>query len=971
MRDEHVMLMTDLVDSTLLAERLGDAAAAAFWEAHDRVARDLLLQWRGREIDKSDGFFALFERIEDAVCYVIGWHSALRQMTPLVATRAGLHRAPLILRENKPADIALGAKPIQAEGIAKATAARVMSLARGGQTLLTAEARAALPEGRWHTVCHGRWRLKGIEEPIELFEVGDDEAPFLPPADSPKAYRVVRTGDDWMPVKEIPNNLSGDRDPFVGRRGMLLDIAAHFSQGARLVTVLGLGGSGKTRVALRYGQLWLGDYPGGAWFADLSTARGIDGIVSAVAQALDVPLGRSDPIKQLGSAIAARGRSLVVLDNFEQVAALAEESLGVWLDRAPDARFLVTSRELLNVAGERAVVLGPMVVDEAIELFRTRVLAGGFQHGFDPEDEDALPRLVRLLDCLPLAVELAAARARIMPPRTLLKEMHDRFRLLATGRRDRRSALRATLDWSWDLLSSQDRSTLLQLSVFQGGFSIEAAKMVIDLGGLAEPRWVVDGVQSLVEKSLVRQLAGARFDLLQTVQEYAAERLARSDARIGIPAERHWKFFSSFERAGSRACLVELDNLVVACRRASEGFDASAAASCLVGAWLAMKMVGPFRAVTGLVEGVLRCASLDVRARMKALWVSGRAGHLLGDQRESRESLQSGLSLAVELEDLHWQSRFRCALGEQLTTTGDIDAASAHLNQALDEAGKASDQESLRDALNSLGALATVRGNMAQAKEHYEAALAVAKRTQDPDVEGGLLGNLGEISMASGRLLEAKEYFERALGLVSEAGHRRWEGNIRCNLGLLNHEQGKTEDANRQLEMALQIAREIGYSRLEATTLCNIGIQLLAAGQLQKAVVVQKSAVELACSLGDVRAEGQFRIYLARALIHLQRLEEAAACLGRGEALLRESDDRVSCALLLCERVRLDLELGQDVAARAALAEAQALGKETAVQRDSELAIALERAEHLVGSSSVIGRNARVDPGQSSEPADR
>ena len=277
-----------------------------------------------------------------------------------MTARAGLHVGLVTLRENSPSDVAMGAKPLEVEGVAKATAARVMSIAMGGQILLSQDASQSLNQGGFRLQSHGHWRLKGLDEPIELFEVGDDRARFSPPPDGDKAYRVIWRDDVWSPVREIRHSLPAEHDAFVGRAEALDVLSRRIESGVRLVSVLGLGGTGKTRLVTRYGRSWLGEFPGGVWFCDLAPARSLDGVVSAVAQGLDVPLGRDDAVVQLGNAIAGRGRCLVILDNFEQVARHARSTLGRWLDRAEQASFLVTTREVLGLPGEDVLALPPL-----------------------------------------------------------------------------------------------------------------------------------------------------------------------------------------------------------------------------------------------------------------------------------------------------------------------------------------------------------------------------------------------------------------------------------------------------------------------------------------------------------------------------------------------------------------------------------------------------------------------------------
>src|SRR5258707_4335396 len=253
MSEVRALLLTDVVDSTQLSERLGEVELDALWAAHDRFARDLPRAGRGREIDKPDGMLLLFEAAADAVAYAMAYQRAVAGRDPPLKARAGVHIGPVILRENTRSDVARGAKPLEVEGAAKAVAARVMSIANGGQTLLSADARNALGEIALRVESHGHWRMKGIAEPIELFEVGEADAPFVPPPDAAKGYRVVRERDVWLPARNIKHSLPAERDSFVGRRETLVELARRLDAGARLVSVLGIGGSRESRARSRGG----------------------------------------------------------------------------------------------------------------------------------------------------------------------------------------------------------------------------------------------------------------------------------------------------------------------------------------------------------------------------------------------------------------------------------------------------------------------------------------------------------------------------------------------------------------------------------------------------------------------------------------------------------------------------------------------------------------------------------------------
>ncbi len=263
--------------------------------------------------------------------------------------------------------------------------------------------------------------------------------------------------------------------------------------GARLVTLLGAGGMGKTRLAVRYGWQSLEQWPGGVWFCDLTEARSLNGIASAVAGSLGFSSDEGIRSTQLGHAIAGRGRCLMILDNFEQVAEHAAETVGRWLERAKEARFVVTSRERLNLgdAGEGAAV-EPLSLEQGMELFETR--ARWLRPGLElaGTEAESAREIVRLVDGMPLAIELAAARMRVMSVAQIAAQMRKRFQLLTGGPSARHETLAVAIDGSWELLQPWERTAWAQCAVFEGGFTLEAAEGVLDLGTWPEAPWVVD-----------------------------------------------------------------------------------------------------------------------------------------------------------------------------------------------------------------------------------------------------------------------------------------------------------------------------------------------------------------------------------------------------------------------------------------------------------------------------------------------
>ena len=960
MEERLALLLTDVVDSAALAERLGDAAMAALWTAHDRLARDLLRDWRGREIDKTDGFLLSFGSAADALGYAQAYHRALARLASPIRARAGLHVGMVSVRETPAADVALGAKPIELDGLAKPVAARVMATAAGGQTLLTAAACEALGTSAHRVVSHGHWRIKGLPEPLELFEAGDADAPFTPPPDAEKAYRVLRQGELWLPAREVRHSLPAERDDFVGRRATLLDLARRFDDGARLVSLLGIGGCGKTRLAAHFGWAWLGDYPGGAWFCDLAASRSMDGLVGAVAQGLDVPLGKGDPVMQLGHAIAGRGECLVILDNFEQVARHAEATVGRWLERAGQARFLVTTREVLGIAGEEALALAPMESGEAMALFLRRAAAA--KRDFQPtaEDQAAVEPLVRLLDGLPLAIELAAARVRTLPPRALLARMSERFRLLASSgsRIDRQATLRATFDWSWDLLVAADKAALAQLSVFEGGFTLEAAEAVIDLSQLADPPWVVDVVNSLVDKSFVRPLGGERFDLLVSVQAYAGEHLqtegrwaGSGPAALKVAQTRHGGWFAALGPVlALQARCADLDNLVAACRRALAQGDGETAVGALEGAWAALARRGPVKAGLDLAEAVCALPGLAVSLDARARWVFAGALIAAGMPADARSQNDRALAGAVAAGDRRCEAKANTRRGVLLGLEGRNPEAEAAQQAGLQLARAARAHDLEVAALCALGNLAYQQGRADASKSLYETALALARSIGDRHWQGSLLGNLANVDTDLGLMDASRVRSEEALALARELGDRQLEGNTLCNLGMLHFVQGRLDEACTVCEAALVGARELGHVRLECIVLCNLALVYDAWGRLTQARGCYESALDLARRLGDRRDEGQFLGYLGLSHARQGNLVAARSCLGSGQAILRELSDPVGLGVLLCSAAECEWRAGDPASAQTARDEAAALAQQVGAGAASELGQGLARLDALLAS---------------------
>jgi predicted ATPase/class 3 adenylate cyclase/tetratricopeptide (TPR) repeat protein len=993
-------LFTDIEESTRLWQDAPDAMRTAL-ARHDVILRG--------GIEALGGW--VFKTAGDAFCAAFD--------EPQRALDAALALQETLLTEAWPRETPIRVRMALHTGVAQwrdgdyfgpplNVVARLLSVARGGQTLLSSAVRDRVDGTRPQLAeieSHGFYRLKGVEEPVEVFELGlRGRAPFAPPPDTDRVYRVVRTGELWQPVRAIRHNLPAERDAFVGRAAELQAIARRLDAGARFVTVLGSGGTGKTRLVRRYGLMWLGDWPGGVYFVDLSETRSLDGIFFAVASALDVPIGKGDPAVQLGHAIAGRGRCLVILDNFEQVAQHAPATLGHWLDRAADAAFVVTSRERLHVPGEESFPVEPLpLAVDAIDLFAVRARAQNPSFVLGEANRAAVAEVVRLLDGLPLAIELAAARASMLSPIQLVARMRDRFSLLAgaRGAASRQATLRAAVDWSWELLSPWEQAALAQFSVFEGGFTLEAAEAVLDLGDWTEAPPAIDVVQALVDKSLLRAWlpkAHPRFDIDEpyfgmylSIHEYASDKLQAQGADAKTHAQqRHGSWCARFGADDAivalsthdgvrrrQALTLEVDNLAAACRRAVERSDPDVAASTYRALWEVLSLKGPFGPGLELGTKVLALQGIEARQRIDTALSLADARLRSGHIDSARELLQGQLAQARAFADRRREGLLMGQLANFDREQGHMDRAKATVEAAIAIHREVDNLLGLGSTLHTLGNLLDEQGSAAPSRESHEAALAIYTRMGHRHGVGQVRASLGILNRHQGRMDEAREHYGAALEIYREVGDRRSEGIVLGNLANLLNDQGFHGEARAHYEAALAIHREVGSRVVEAYALANIALLIDAQGRRDEAracleqalaidrevsnrihegvVLVNLGGVELADSrferaqvhldegLRINRATGN-RLYQGTALSALgemrrrqQRIAESMAVLQEGEALLRDVDNPVELAHLLCTKGWTAFDAGDSALARAALSEAEGIARGVAATSESEL----------------------------------
>ena len=500
-------LFTDIEGSTKLLRELGGDAYAQALAEHRRALRDAVARNGGVEVDtQGDAFFIAFARASDAVSAAGAAQDAFAAGP--VTARMGIHTGePVVTEEGY-------------VGMDVHRAARVMAAGHGGQVLISSAARDLLDE-RFTLRDLGEHRLKDLSAPQQLFQLGFGEFP---------------------PLKTLhQTNLPVQPTPLIGRQSEL-EQAGAFLRENRLVTLVGPGGSGKTRLALQLAADAVEDFEDGVFWVPLQAVGDPDLVEATIGEAV----GASD-----GVAEFLRGRTtLLLLDNLEHLLDAAPR-LSELLHKAPGVNVLAASREPLKLGGEQRFLVEPLPDSDAVTLFVERARA--VDPNFAPSP--AVLEICHRLDGLPLALELAAARVSVLSPEDLLSRLDRSLPLLTGGARDapeRQRTLRGTIEWSYELCSAEEQQLFGRLGVFPGAFALEAAESVCDAA--------LDTVQSLIDKNLVRRWGSGRLGMLETIHEYAREQLVASGEIVELGRRHAEHYLVVAESANLRAGAEDREN---------------------------------------------------------------------------------------------------------------------------------------------------------------------------------------------------------------------------------------------------------------------------------------------------------------------------------------------------------------------------------------------------------------------------
>jgi predicted ATPase len=784
-------LFSDVEGSTRLLRELGPEHYSQALAEHRRVLRQAFARHGGVEVDtQGDAFFAAFPTVPGAL-------AAAREISETlesgpIRVRIGVHTGtPLVTEEGY-----VGADVHRA--------ARIAAGGHGGQVLVSAAA-AALADGE-ELRDLGAHRFRDLSAPERVYQFGDGEFPPL------KAlYRV-----------EVPVPAT----PLIGRERELGEAAALLEE-YRLVTLTGPGGIGKTRLALEVATEVAAEFVEGVFWVALAGVQDPALVLPSIAQVVGSPNGLEEHI--------ADKEMLVVVDNFEQVVGASAAVAGL-LARCPQVRLLITSRALLNVAAEREYPVLPLLDADAVALFRARASR--------PGSTETTAEICRRLDRLPLAIELAAARTRIVAPDLLLARLDEALPILTSRRRDlpeRQRTLRATIRWSYELLDPDAQALFVRLGTFAGGFSLEAAE---DVAG-AE----IDSLETLVDANVVH-VDGDRYLMLETVREFALGCLSET-GELAELRRRHGEYFLAMtveaqtELRGPKqaqwldALESEIDNLRATLGWAVEEQEYELAltlASSLERFWPAHG-----RAVEALTwfDTILRTSAPDVQpaTRARALWVAGRQAIQVHRTAYAEALFEQAEPLFRQLSERETLVYCLCELAKIRGQQGKAAEATRLAEEALRIARQLGEPRPLSAALDMLATDAATQNNHVRALALLEESLALRRDLDDPTVVVSSLYAVALSALALGDEERARAAFAECLKLARELGHQMLIGASAANLGYLELFRGRIDEARSLLHEGLRLFSETGDDAFAAD--CVSGVATVAAAEGRPLIAVR------------------------------------------------------------------------------------------------------------------------------------
>ncbi len=917
-------LFTDIEGSTRLLEQLGDHYAQCLGD-YRRLLRAACQTGHGREVDtQGDALFIAFPRAKDALIAAVAAQQAVaRHQWPndvSVRVRMGLHTG----------------EPLSAEtgyiGIDVHRAARICAAGHGGQILLSQTTRELVADDLPDALSLrdlGEHRLKDLARPQRLFQVVAADLP-----------------SDFPPLKSLnalPNNLPIQLTSFIGRDREVAEVKQLLSR-TRLLTLTGVGGVGKTRLGLHVAADVLDEFVEGVWLVELAPLSEPALVTQTVASTLGVSEQQGRSLTETLLAHLRPKRLLLVLDNCEHLVGACAKLAETLLRVCPNIRILATSRELLDIGGEtvwpvtslslpsfqHSPAVESLMQSEAVRLFVNRAVAHLPSFTLSTHNSQSVGQVCVRLDGIPLAIELAAARVKVLSVEQIAERLDDRFRVLTGGKRTavpRHQTLRAAMDWSYDLLSTSGRDLFRRLSVFAGGWTLEAAEAVCSEDG-GEKSTILDLLTQLVDKSLLvveTQSGEARYRFLETVRQYGNDKLVESGESDRLRT-RHLDFFLKQAEARQNLTGPAIDAWT---QRMETEHDN-------------MRAALEWSSANGATETTLRLAeALSMFWNRRAHWTEGRKWLelALASTSGARPSLR-----AEALEDA----------GMLAWLQGDIRRAVPQLEESVALHRELGNKKSIADSLNTLGIAAYRQGDYGRAVALLEESLGLSRELGR--TEPFALYLLGIVARLRGDYERAEALGMESLAVNRELGRKRYIALSLDSLGLLAYYRGKYEQAQALCQEGLALFRELGDKFGIAGSLNSLALVASGQSDYQQAGALCNESLTVSREIRDKGATARSLNVLGRAVCHLGEYERGAVLLKESLTLFREMGDKSN--ILRCLDGLADVALAREFPERAARMFGAAEALRESLGAALPLTDQLELDENVSAVRSQLGKEA-------------